>query len=160
MKPMLEFLNRTRSHFFMDVYPYFPYSFDPNDIPLEYANFGNHDKKYTDPNGLVYTNVLDQQLANAVVAVMRKLGYEDIRLVIDETGWPNAGDLNQLGANIFNASHYNHRVIIRMLAYPLVGTPHSPNRFIPTYIFSLFNENQSLDRGLRGTGVLCVQKDP
>jgi len=141
MKPMLEFLSRTRSYFFMDVYPYFPYSFDPYDVPLEYANFGDHDKKNTDPNGLVYTNVLDQQL-DAAVAAMSKLGYEDIRLAIAETGWPNAGDLSQLGANIFNAAHYNRRVIKRMLAYPPVGTPRRPKHFIPTYIFLLFNENQ------------------
>ena len=44
MKPMLEFLSRTKSYFFMDVYPYFSYSFDPYDVPLEYANFGDHDK--------------------------------------------------------------------------------------------------------------------
>jgi len=141
MKPMLEFLNETGSYFFMHLYPYFPYSFNPIDIPLEYANFGDHDKKYTDPNGLVYTNLLDQQL-DAVVAAMSRLGYEDIRLAIAETGWPNAGDLSQLGANIFNAAHYNRRVIRRMLANPPLGTPRRPNQFIPTNIFALFDENQ------------------
>lgn len=146
MKPMLEFLAKTRSYFFIDVYPYFAWASDTNNISLEYANFGDHDKNYTDPNGLVYTNLLDQQL-DAVIAAMSKLGYEDIRLVIAETGWPNAGDLNQLGANIFNAAHYNRRIIRRMLADPPLGTPRRPNQFIPTYIFSLFNENQKTGPG-------------
>ena len=73
---------------------------------------------------------------------MSKIGYEDIRLAIAETGWPNAGDLSQLGANIFNAAHYNRRVIRRMLANPPLGTPRRPNQFIPTNIFALFDENQ------------------
>ena len=72
MKPMLEFLSITESYFFMDVYPYFPYLFDPEQVPLEYANFGQHNLNFTDPNGLVYTNFLDQQL-DVAVAAMRKL---------------------------------------------------------------------------------------
>uniref|UniRef100_A0A0C9RPR6 glucan endo-1,3-beta-D-glucosidase n=1 Tax=Wollemia nobilis TaxID=56998 RepID=A0A0C9RPR6_9CONI len=141
IKPMLKFLNRTKSAFFIDVYPYFAWSSSPNDIAVEYANFGDHEKNYTDPNGLVYTNMLDQQL-DALVAAMAKLGYEDIKLTIAETGWPNAGDLNEWGANIFNAAHYNRRLVRRMLADPPLGTPRRPNQFIPVFIFSVFNENQ------------------
>eukprot|EP00253_Pinus_taeda_P006574 PITA_06574 len=146
MKPMLEFLHRTNSYFFMDVYSYFPYLFDPEDISLEYSNFGEHDKNYTDPNGLVYTNVLDQQL-DAVVAAMSKLGYDDIKLAIAETGWPNAGDISQLGANINYAALYNRRVIRRMVADPPLGTPRRPNQFIPTYIFLLYDEDKKSGPG-------------
>ncbi|KAH9318087.1 hypothetical protein KI387_019856 [Taxus chinensis] len=141
MKPMLKFLNRTKSSFFIDVYPYFAWSSNPNDIVLEYANFGDQETNYTDPNGLVYTNLLDQQL-DALIAAISKLGFEDTRLAIAETGWPNAGDLNQLGANIFNAAHYNRRLVRRMLADPPLGTPRRPNQYIPVFIFSVFNENQ------------------
>ncbi|GLJ48783.1 hypothetical protein SUGI_1028770 [Cryptomeria japonica] len=146
MKPMLKFLNRTKSSFFVDVYPYFPWSSDPKNITLDYASFDDDAKNYTDPSGLVYTNLLDQQL-DAVIAAMSKLGYGDIRLTIAETGWPNAGDLNQLGANIFNAAHYNRRLVRRMLADPPLGTPSRPNQFIPVFIFSVFNENQKSGPG-------------
>lgn len=141
MKPMLEFLSKTESYFFMDVYPYFPYLFDPEQVPLEYANFGPHNLKFTDPNGLVYTNMLDQQL-DAAVAAMSKLGYDDIKLAIAETGWPNNGDLSQLGANINYAALYNRRIIRRMLANPPPGTPRRPHQFIPTYLFELYDEGQ------------------
>lgn len=37
MVPLLRFLNGTRSHFFLDVYPYFPWSADPDSINLDFA---------------------------------------------------------------------------------------------------------------------------
>lgn len=37
MAPLLRFLNGTRSYFFMDVYPYFPWSADPDNINLDFA---------------------------------------------------------------------------------------------------------------------------
>eukprot|EP00252_Welwitschia_mirabilis_P014613 TRINITY_DN3210_c0_g1_i1.p1 TRINITY_DN3210_c0_g1~~TRINITY_DN3210_c0_g1_i1.p1 ORF type:complete len:464 (-),score=66.98 TRINITY_DN3210_c0_g1_i1:246-1637(-) len=140
MKPMLYFLNRTKSFFFLDVYPYFAWTANPQSISLDYATFGPNHTNYTDPNGLVYTNLLDQQL-DAVISAMAKLGYNGIRLTIAETGWPNKGDITQWGANINNAANYNRRLVKKMLAEPPLGTPLRPKEFIPTYIFALFNED-------------------
>ena len=125
----------------MDVYPYFPYLFDPKQVPLEYENCEQHNLKFTNPNGLMYTNFLDQQL-DAVIVAMRKLGYDNIKLTIAETGCPNTDELSQLGANINYVSLYNRRIIRRMLANPPPGTPCRPNQFIPTYIFELCDEGQ------------------
>ncbi|KAK7400643.1 hypothetical protein VNO78_11873 [Psophocarpus tetragonolobus] len=60
--PMLKFLDRTKSFFFIDAYPYFPWSQNPYNISLEFALFkGNYNLR--DPgSGLVYTNLLDQML--------------------------------------------------------------------------------------------------
>ncbi|XP_010246533.1 PREDICTED: probable glucan endo-1,3-beta-glucosidase A6 [Nelumbo nucifera] len=141
MKPLLQFLNRTKSYFFLDAYPYFPWSGDTTNINLDYALFKGN-QTYTDPrSGLTYTNLLDQML-DSVIFAMTKLGFPNVRLVIAETGWPNAGDVDQIGANIFNAATYNRNLIRRMTSKPAIGTPARPGVVIPTFIFALYNENQ------------------
>lgn len=142
VKPLLQFLNRTKSFFFLDVYPYFPWSSQPHNIKLDYALFEGGNLTYTDPGtGLTYTNLLDQML-DSVVFAMKRLGFPEIRLWIAETGWPNAGDIDQIGANIYNAATYNRNLIKRLNAKPPVGTPARPGSVLPTFIFSLYNENQ------------------
>ncbi|CAN8258335.1 unnamed protein product [Cochlearia groenlandica] len=140
MLPLLKFLNGTNSFFFLDVYPYFPWSSDPVNNHLDYALFESN-TTYTDPKtGLVYTNLLDQML-DSVVFAMTKLGYPNIRLAISETGWPNSGDIAEIGANVLNAATYNRNLIKKMTANPPLGTPARPGSPIPTFLFSLFNEN-------------------
>ncbi|KAK9288999.1 hypothetical protein L1049_017470 [Liquidambar formosana] len=74
MVPLLHFLNVTKSFFFLDVYPYFPWSADPNHISLDYALSRGTRFTYTDPgSGLRYTNLLDQML-DSVIFAMTKLG--------------------------------------------------------------------------------------
>ncbi|KAA8543546.1 hypothetical protein F0562_021708 [Nyssa sinensis] len=142
MKPMLQFLNRTKSFFFLDVYPFFPWSSDPTNIKLDYALLSRTNTTYTDPGtGLTYTNLFDQML-DSVVFAMKRLGYPNIRLFIAETGWPNGGDIDQIGANIYNAATYNRNVIKKITARPAVGTPARPGSVLPAFIFSLYNENQ------------------
>ncbi|XP_021629081.1 probable glucan endo-1,3-beta-glucosidase A6 [Manihot esculenta] len=139
--PLLKFLNGTKSFFFIDVYPYFPWSANPSITSLDMALF-KPNQNYTDPyTGFVYTNLLDQML-DSVIFAMTKLGFPDVRLSISETGWPNAGDIDQPGANIYNAATYNRNVVKRMTAKPAIGTPARPGEVIPTFIFSLYDENQ------------------
>ncbi|KAM1351796.1 hypothetical protein ACFX2H_031462 [Malus domestica] len=131
MAPMLRFLNRTST------------------------------MEYTDPGtGLVYTNLLDQMLDSLIFA-MTKLGYPNIRLLITETGWPSSGDIEQPGANIHNAATYNRNLIHRMVAKPPLGTPARPGVVIPTFIFSLFDENQKTGPGTeRHWGLLHADGTP
>ncbi|KAM1036737.1 hypothetical protein ACFX2C_031627 [Malus domestica] len=131
MAPMLRFLNRTST------------------------------TEYTDPGtGLVYTNLLDQMLDSLIFA-MTKLGYPNIRLLITETGWPSSGDIEQPGANIHNAATYNRNLIHRMVAKPPLGTPARPGVVIPTFIFSLFDENQKTGPGTeRHWGLLHADGTP
>ncbi|XP_062118505.1 probable glucan endo-1,3-beta-glucosidase A6 [Humulus lupulus] len=110
MKPMLQFLNRTKSFLFLDVYPYFPWSAEPNNINLDYALFESRNITYTDPkSGLTYTNLFDQ-MVDSVIFAMKRVGYPDVRIWIAEAGWPNGGDIDQIGANIYNAATYNRNV--------------------------------------------------
>ncbi|KAI4296827.1 hypothetical protein L6164_036750 [Bauhinia variegata] len=141
MKPMLRFLDRTESFFFVDVYPYFPWSSNSYNISLDFALFRGNSSVIDPGTGLIYTNLLDQMLDSLIFA-MSKLGYPNIRLVIAETGWPNSGDIAEPGANIFNAATYNRNLVQRMSAEPRIGTPARPGVAIPTFIFSLFDENQ------------------
>ncbi|XP_042520835.1 probable glucan endo-1,3-beta-glucosidase A6 [Macadamia integrifolia] len=146
MKPLLQFLNKTKSFFFIDSYPFFVWSENYPKISLDYALFCGG-SKYTDPvSGLTYTNLLDQML-DSVIFAMSNLGFKDVRLAISETGWPNAGDIDQFGANSYNAAIYNRNLVRRMTAKPAVGTPARPGVVIPTTIFALYNENQKTGPG-------------
>ncbi|KAK3416905.1 hypothetical protein EUGRSUZ_H02646 [Eucalyptus grandis] len=157
--PLVRFLNSTRSYFFLDVYPYFPWSRNPGDISLDFALFrGNFN--YTDPaTGLTYTNLLDQMLDSLIFA-MERLGYSNVPLLIAETGWPNSGDIDEPGANINNAATYNRNLIKKMMAEPPAGTPARPGVVIPTFIFSLYDENQKAGPGTeRHWGLLHANGD-
>lgn len=141
MKPMLEFLHKTRSFYFLDVYPFFAWASDPTNIDLSYTLFESKNITVTDPlTGLNYTNLFDQ-MVDAVYFAMKRVGYPHIRIFIAETGWPNGGDLDQVGANIHNAATYNRNIVKKLTAKPALGTPARPGLVLPALIFSLFNEN-------------------
>lgn len=142
VKPMLRFLNKTKSFFFLDVYPFFAWSSDPVNINLDYAIFESKNITVTDPvTGLVYTNLFDQ-MVDAVYFAMERLGFPDIRIFIAETGWPNGGDIDQIGTNIYNAATYNRNFVKKVMKKPAVGTPARPGSPLPSFLFALFNENQ------------------
>ncbi|KAK4725864.1 hypothetical protein R3W88_030781 [Solanum pinnatisectum] len=146
LMPLLRFLNWTKSYFFLDAYPYFSWSQNTSSISLDYALFQGS-QTYVDPvSGYVYTNLLDQML-DSVVFAMQKLGFNNIRVAIAETGWPNGGDYDEIGANIYNAATYNRNLIRRIVSKPPIGTPARPGLMIPTFIFSLYDENQKVGPG-------------
>lgn len=147
IKPLLQFIHRTKSFFFIDVYTYFAWVPDPVNIKLDYALLQPNVSTYTDPvTGLMYTNLLEQML-DALYFAMKDAGYPDIRLFIAETGWPNGGDIDQIGANIYNAAIYNRNVIKRFTEKPPRGTPLKPFVVLPSFIFALYNENQKTGAG-------------
>ncbi|XP_054778475.1 probable glucan endo-1,3-beta-glucosidase A6 [Prosopis cineraria] len=165
MVPMLEFLNKTNSFLFIDAYTYFPWSSNPTNISLDFALLrGNFN--ITDPfSSLSYTNLLDQML-DSVIFAMSKLGFPSIRLVISETGWPHSGNIVDqaaaaAGANIFNAAMYNQNLIKKITANPPLGTPARPGVVIPTFIFSLYDENMKKGPGIeRHWGLLHPDGTP
>ncbi|KAJ3683525.1 hypothetical protein LUZ60_013752 [Juncus effusus] len=137
---LLKFLSDTDSFYFVNAYPYSVWSKNYKTITLDYALFIAKRNNYYVDSGtkLTYTNLLDQMLDSTIYA-MRKLGYNNIKLGISETGWPNAGDINEIGASDYNAAMYN-----RNLAHILAvhkGTPLRPGKSMPAFVFALFNEN-------------------
>ncbi|CAH9108748.1 unnamed protein product [Cuscuta europaea] len=141
--PLLNFLNRTSSYFFLDVYPYFSWSASPHNVSLDAALLreGNQTAVVDPVTGLAYTNLLDQML-DSVAFAMQDLGFNGVKIAISETGWPNAGDLDQPGANIHNAAAYNRNLVRKITSNPPLGTPARPGQAIPTFVFSLYDEDR------------------
>ncbi|KAG0489818.1 hypothetical protein HPP92_006681 [Vanilla planifolia] len=142
IRPMLDFLRRTSSIYFVDVYPYFGWSQNPSSISLDYALFqANSTLYYQDPgSGFTYTNLLDQMI-DAVAFAMEAEGFANVKIGVAETGWPNAGDLDEIGANLHNAAVYNRNLAQRVADQRGLRTPARPDTVIPVFIFALFNEN-------------------
>lgn len=141
IKPMLEFLRETGSRLMVNVYPFFAYEGNADVIPLDYALFRENPGMVDSGNGLRYFNLFDAQI-DAVFAAMSALKFEDIEIVVTETGWPSKGDENEIGATVRNAESYNGNLIRRILTGG--GTPLRPKADLTVYLFALFNENKKL----------------
>ncbi|XP_055827856.1 glucan endo-1,3-beta-glucosidase [Solanum dulcamara] len=134
LKPLLEFLRATNSPFMINPYPFF----DSSDDTLDYALFRPNPGVFDETTRLTYTNMLDAQL-DAVFSALKLLDFEDIEIVIAETGWPSRGDPGQAGVDTGSAAEYNRKLIQHVMSG--IGTPLMPNRTFETYIFALFNED-------------------
>lgn len=135
IKPLLSFLRATDSPFMINPYPFFGFSRDTLDYALFRPNKGIIDEN----SKLVYTNMLDGQI-DATYSATKRLGFDDVDIVIAETGWPSGGDQGQLGVDVESAAEYNRNLMRHVNSGD--GTPLMPNRTFETYIFALFNENQ------------------
>ncbi|CAA6670529.1 unnamed protein product [Spirodela intermedia] len=127
--PMLDLLRRTGSYLMVNAYPFFAYAANAGVISLDYALFRPNAGVLDPATGLLYDNLLDAQL-DAVYAAMKNLGYDDLRLVVSETGWPAE-----------NAAAYNGNLARRVLAGD-GGTPARPLAELDVYLFALFNEDR------------------
>ncbi|KAK6262525.1 hypothetical protein QUC31_008341 [Theobroma cacao] len=134
LKPLLSFLRATNSPFMVNPYPFFGCSPDTLDYALFRPNAGVFDEN----TELHYTNMLDAQL-DAVFSAMKFVGFDDLEIVIAETGWPSMGDSTQVGVDAESAAEYNGNLMRHVASG--AGTPLMPNRTFETYIFALFNEN-------------------
>ncbi|XP_033144616.1 glucan endo-1,3-beta-glucosidase 12 isoform X1 [Brassica rapa] len=139
IKPMLDLLRKTSSHLMVNAYPFFAYAANADKIPLDYALFRENAGNVDSGNGLKYNSLFDAQI-DAVYAAMAAVGFNDVKLVVTETGWPSAGDENEIGAGSANAAAYNGGLVKRVLTGN--GTPLKPNEPLNVYLFALFNENQ------------------
>ncbi|KAF5728426.1 O-Glycosyl hydrolases family 17 protein [Tripterygium wilfordii] len=139
LKPMFEFLRQTGSYLMVNAYPFFAYSANSDKISLDYALFKENPGVVDSGNGLKYTTLFEAQL-DAVFAAMKAVQYDDVKVVVSETGWPSKGDENEIGAGQENAASYNGNLIRRVLTGS--GTPLRPQDPLNVYLFALFNENQ------------------
>ncbi|KAK6918811.1 X8 domain [Dillenia turbinata] len=138
-KPLLNFLRQTGSFLMVNAYPFFAYEANADVISLDYALFRENPGVVDSGNGLRYFNLFDAQI-DAVFAAMDKLQYDDVPLVVTETGWPSKGDENEIGATVQNAALYNGNLVKRVLTGG--GTPLKPKADLTVYLFALFNENE------------------
>ncbi|GLT48260.1 hypothetical protein SLA2020_218950 [Shorea laevis] len=134
LEPLLSFHRATNSPFMVNPYPFFECSADTLDFALFRPNSGVFDEN----TKLLYTNMLDAQL-DAVYSAMKLLGFDDLEIVIAESGWCSLGDSEQIGVDANSAAEYNGNLMRHVQSG--AGTPLMPNRTFETYIFSLFNED-------------------
>ncbi|CAO2812983.1 unnamed protein product [Amaranthus hypochondriacus] len=138
-KPMLEFLRETKSSLMVNAYPIFAYQANSDVISLDYALFRENPGVVDSGSGLKYFNLFDAQI-DAVFAAMSALKYDDIPIIVTETGWPSMGNSMEIGASIENAAAYNGNLVRRILAGG--GTPLKPKSELTVFLFALFNENK------------------
>ncbi|OAY35068.1 glucan endo-1,3-beta-glucosidase 12 [Manihot esculenta] len=138
-KPMLDFLRETGSFLMVNAYPFFAYESNSDVISLDYALFRENPGVVDSGNGLRYFSLFDAQI-DAVFAALSALKYDDIKMVVTETGWPSKGDENEIGASVENAAAYNGNLVRRILTGG--GTPLRPKADLTVYLFALFNEDE------------------
>ncbi|KAK6141213.1 hypothetical protein DH2020_025044 [Rehmannia glutinosa] len=132
---------KTGSSLMINVYPFFAYESNADVIPLDYALFRENPGVVDGGNGLRYFSLFDAQI-DAVFAAMSALKYDDVPIIVSETGWPSKGDSNELGATVENAAAYNGNLVRRVLSGG--GTPLRPHADLTVYLFALFNENKKV----------------
>ncbi|XP_076942202.1 glucan endo-1,3-beta-glucosidase-like [Bidens hawaiensis] len=137
-EPMFQFLRQTGSYLMVNAYPFFAYESNSDVISLDYALFRPNAGVADSGNGLRYFNLFDAQI-DAVFAAVAAVGYDDIPVVVTETGWPSKGDGSEIGASVENAAAYNGNLVRRVLMGG--GTPLRPKAKLTVFLFALFNEN-------------------
>lgn len=131
--PLLQFLCDTGSPLMVNVYPFFSYLNNMQDISIDYALFRSSSAE--SDQKLAYDNMFDATI-DAFVYAMEREGFEGIPVVVTETGWPTAGGN---AATVENALAYNGNVVRRSLNN--VGTPKRPGVGVEVFLFDLFDEN-------------------
>jgi len=151
MSSVLQFLSDNEAPFMANVYPFFSYVNNWKNIKLDYALFQSKS-----PVVESYTNLFDA-IVDTIISAMENLGYDNIPLIVTESGWPSGGNINV--ATIEYARTYNNNLISHVLSN--AGTPKRPGRSIETYIFALFNEDKpSQDDTERHYGLFYPNKSP
>ncbi|CAJ1973084.1 unnamed protein product [Sphenostylis stenocarpa] len=138
LKELLAVLKDNKSPFTINPYPFFAYQSDPRPETLAFCLFQPNSGRVDSGNGKLYTNMFDAQV-DAVHSALSAMGFQDIEIVVAETGWPSRGDSNEVGPSLENAKAYNGNLINHLRS--LVGTPLMPGKSVDTYIFALYDED-------------------
>ncbi|CAD5169997.1 unnamed protein product [Musa acuminata subsp. malaccensis] len=139
MEPILDFFSKIGSPFYVNVYPFLAYTYDPDHIDINYALFESNPGIYDAKTNLHYDNMFDAQI-DAAYAALEAAGFDKMEVRVSETGWASSGDENELGATTHNARTYNYN--LRKRLFKKKGTPLRPKIVVKAYLFALFNENQ------------------
>ncbi|KAJ6707872.1 GLYCOSYL HYDROLASE FAMILY 17 PROTEIN [Salix viminalis] len=78
-------------------------------------------------------------MVDAVRSALNAMGFNDVEILVAETGWPYNGDSNEAGPGVENARAYNGNLVAHLRS--MVGTPLMPGKSVDTYIFALYDED-------------------
>ncbi|KAK7293587.1 hypothetical protein RJT34_16455 [Clitoria ternatea] len=142
MYQLLQFLKNTNSSYMLNAYPYYGYTRGDGIFPIEYALFQplSSVKQIVDPNTLFHYNSMFDAMVDATYYAIQALNFNDIPIIVTETGWPSFGGASEQDATIKNAETYNNNLILRVLNGS--GPPSQPKIPINTYIYELYNEDK------------------
>ncbi|CAN1173420.1 Glucan endo-1,3-beta-glucosidase, partial [Linum perenne] len=138
LTPLVSVLRRNGAPFMVNVHPYHGYKeLKKNRVPHEFVFFGEGSNSSRVMDGeYEYHNIFDAYVDAVHVALERFYGGGEVRVVVSETGWPTAGEMEGL-ATIENAEGFNGK----LAKHVTHGTPRRPEVEIETYVFEMFNEN-------------------
>ncbi|KAL6546031.1 hypothetical protein OROGR_009905 [Orobanche gracilis] len=138
MEHLLKFLSDNGSPFMINPYPFFAYKSDPRPETLAFCLFQPNAGRVDSGTRYNYMNMFDAQV-DGVYSALKEKGFEDIEIVVAETGWPYRGDSDEVGVSLDNAKAYNGNLIKHLRSN--VGTPRMPGKSVDTYIFALYDED-------------------
>lgn len=138
LKGLLEFNKANSSPFMINPYPFFAYQTDPRPETLAFCLFEPNSGRPDSGTNIKYMNMFDAQV-DAVRSALNAMSFNDVEIVVAETGWSYKGDVGEAGASVENAKAYNANLVAHLRS--MVGTPLMPGKSIDTYLFALYDED-------------------
>ncbi|KAB2596222.1 glucan endo-1,3-beta-glucosidase 3-like [Pyrus ussuriensis x Pyrus communis] len=139
IRPLLRFLRDTNSSFLINLYPYNLYKMR-SEIPIGFPLFQEHPFGFRDDltTGVRYQNLFDM-MVDAVISAMAVAGYENIPVIVTETGWPSySTDPAEIDANPVYAEMYIKGLLFHLRSGK--GTPLRREGVAETYIYELLDK--------------------
>ncbi|KAM1780223.1 hypothetical protein ACFX12_041516 [Malus domestica] len=139
IRPLLQFLRDTNSSFLINLYPYNLYKMR-SEIPIGFPLFQEHPFGFRDDltTGVRYRNLFDM-MVDAVISAMAVAGYENIPVIVTETGWPSySTDPAEIDANPVYAEMYIKGLLFHLRSGK--GTPLRREGVAETYIYELLDK--------------------